>query len=57
MTRVLVFSDTHGDLQRLDAAMARAGEADAFLHLGDFGADAQRIAERRPMPYHAVCGN
>lgn len=57
MTRVAVFSDTHGDLGRLDAAMARCAPVDAFLHLGDFAGDARRIAEALSLPYHAVRGN
>ncbi len=57
MTRIAVFSDTHGDLLRLDAAMALAGPLNAFLHLGDYAVDALRIAERTGLPYYAVQGN
>lgn len=57
MTRIAVFSDTHGDLSRLDAAIRRMEPVDAFLHLGDFGSDARRIAETLRLPYHAVRGN
>lgn len=57
MTRVAVFSDTHGDLSRLDAALLRMELVQAFLHLGDYGGDARRIAEKLSLPYHAVRGN
>lgn len=57
MTRIGVFSDTHGRLSNLSAALDRAGTLDGFLHLGDFGSDAEPIARRLPVPYHAVRGN
>lgn len=57
MQRVAVFSDTHGDLSRLPAALCKAGQLDAFLHLGDYGEDAKRIAQLLPVPYAAVRGN
>lgn len=55
--RIAVFSDTHGDLTRLDAAMQAVEPVDVFLHLGDFSSDAARIAKRLMLPYHAVRGN
>ena len=57
MKRIAVFSDTHGTLFRLPEALAAAGEVDAFLHLGDYGSDAVRIAESLPVPYYMVRGN
>lgn len=57
MTHVAVFSDTHGMLHRLPEAIKRAGEIDAFLHLGDFGSDAKRMADVLRTPYCAVRGN
>ena len=57
MTRVAVFSDTHGLLVRLPAAMARLGSVDAFVHLGDFASDAADIARALCVPYTAVRGN
>lgn len=57
MKRVAVFSDTHDDLSRLDAAMRAIEPVESFLHLGDFSSDAARIAEKIKLPYHAVCGN
>lgn len=55
--RIGVFSDTHGVLANLPAALARSGALDAFVHLGDFGSDAAAIAKRLPVPYYAVRGN
>ena len=55
--RVAVFSDTHWQLFNLDAALSRAGALDAFLHLGDDGSDAERIAARLNVPWYAVRGN
>ncbi len=57
MTRVGVFSDTHGLLAKVPAALDRAGALDGFLHLGDFGSDAERIFRLLPVPHHAVRGN
>lgn len=57
MQRIAVFSDTHGRLTRLSAALAKAGPVDAFLHLGDYGEDAKQIATLLPVPYAAVRGN
>ena len=57
MTRVGVFSDTHGDLSRLPAALEKAGPLDSFVHLGDYGGDAKQIAALLPVPYRAVRGN
>lgn len=57
MRRIAVFSDTHGNLSRLPAALSKAGQLDAFLHLGDYGEDARQIASLLPVPYAAVRGN
>ena len=57
MIRIAVFSDTHGNLSRLDAAMRRIQPVQAVIHLGDFAADAIRIAAALGVPYHAVRGN
>lgn len=57
MTRIGVFSDTHGILAGLPAALEQAGALDLFVHLGDYGSDAERIHALLPVPYHAVRGN
>lgn len=55
--QVGVFSDTHGDLLRLSAAIQRAGTPDCFLHLGDYGSDADTISAMLGIPGYAVRGN
>ena len=55
--KIGVFSDTHGNLARLPAALAAMGPIDAFLHLGDFGTDAELIAKSVNVPFYAVRGN
>ena len=57
MMRIGVFSDTHGSIANLPQACKLAGPLDAFVHLGDFGSDALRMAELLPVPFHAVRGN
>ncbi len=61
MKRVAVFSDTHGRFTRLPAALdkiEKAGGVEMVLHLGDYGADAETIAERlKNVPFAAVRGN
>ena len=57
MTRIGVFSDTHGVLAALPRALELAGPLDGFLHLGDFGSDGDMIATQTGLPYHAVRGN
>lgn len=55
--KVGVFSDTHGSLRRLDEALSRLGQMQAFIHLGDGSADAEAIADRTGLPFYAVRGN
>lgn len=60
MKRVALFSDTHGRFLRLPAALDRiekAGGVEMVLHLGDFGNDAEPIAEKLGVPFAAVRGN
>lgn len=57
MMRVGVFSDTHGILANLSTAMALSGKLDAFVHLGDFSSDAEKISAIFSMPYYSVRGN
>lgn len=57
MTRIGVFSDTHGNLSALPRALELAGPLDAFVHLGDYGSDGANIEKQTGLPYHAVRGN
>lgn len=59
--RLLVISDTHGDLQALRMAFA-AAQPDAVLHLGDCAGDLfcvirDVLHDRPDFPFRAVCGN
>ena len=55
--RVAVFSDTHGQLVRLQAAQLLLGRVDAAIHLGDFARDGDAIAESLGVVCHTVRGN
>lgn len=55
--RILVLSDTHGDLSVAARLITLCPRPDALLHLGDFADDAAGIAQVLGCPYHAVRGN
>lgn len=55
--RIGVLSDSHGRLGNLSRAMEKIGPVDAWVHLGDYARDAERIAEETGLPVHAVPGN
>lgn len=62
MTRVGIFSDSHGDHRALDELLLQMGRIDAACFLGDIARDAAHLEERlAPMPQHpplfAVRGN
>lgn len=57
MLKAAVFSDTHGDLSRLPAALRLGGMPDTFLHLGDFGSDGDAIASILGVKGYQVRGN
>ena len=58
MTKLAVFSDTHGYLANVEKAKALLPEdIDAVLHLGDFAADADAIGKAFGVPVYAVRGN
>ncbi len=57
MKRVAVFADTHNRFTRLPEAIEKAGKVDMLFHLGDFGSDAEIIAEKLGVPSFAVRGN
>ena len=62
MTRVGVFSDSHGDTESLELLLRMMGHVDAVCFLGDVAGDAEYLGERlgaqahRP-PLFAVRGN
>jgi hypothetical protein len=57
MKRVAVFADTHNRFTRLPEAIEKLGKVDMLFHLGDFGSDAEIIAEKLGVPSFAVRGN
>lgn len=55
--RILVLSDTHGNLSRLPALMQLTGPVDALFHLGDYCRDAREAGLYLNVPVYAVKGN
>lgn len=54
--RIGVISDTHGGMIDIDYALRKAGAVDAWIHLGDYCADA-RFLEKGELPVYCVRGN
>lgn len=55
--KILIVSDSHGNLEALKAAVERE-KPDQVFHLGDMVADARRLAKRYPqLPVACVMGN
>lgn len=54
--RVLVFSDTHGKIDRVLKVLKKE-KADLILHAGDFYRDALALGEALKLPVTAVAGN
>lgn len=55
--KVLVISDTHGNLSRAFSAHTLSGPVDAIIHLGDGAADADLLREALDVPVINVAGN
>lgn len=55
--KVLVMSDTHGEVNRAFRAFSLAEPVDAVIHLGDGSADAELLREALDVPVIAVAGN
>jgi len=55
--KLLIFSDSHGDVERMCAAIDREAP-DAICHLGDYVRDAEALKKRYPgLPLYNVRGN
>ena len=55
--KILVLSDSHGNISNMEAAVERE-QPRMILHLGDCWRDAERLAERYPeIPMEHVPGN
>ena len=57
--KILVFSDTHGYLERAEKVLQRIGDRmDMVFHLGDHDEDARELQRAFPrLPFHVVRGN
>lgn len=55
--RIGVVSDSHGDLDRVKRAVEVIGEADVWIHCGDFSQDAKEITRLTGKSVYAVSGN
>jgi putative phosphoesterase len=55
--KVLVISDTHGNVTRALTAHACAEPVDAVIHLGDGCADAEMLRDALDVPVIAIAGN
>lgn len=57
MERIAVFSDTHGNVERMVKALNQIGQADRVFHLGDNIRDAIRLSDQIKIPVTSVIGN
>lgn len=57
MKKILVMSDTHGRKALMAGALARCGDADMCVHLGDYSQDALALRGMTNKPVWAVRGN
>ena len=55
--RIAVISDTHGSFAAIDRCILRAGDVDAWFHLGDYASDARYLRDKVNVPVYSVYGN
>lgn len=56
--RIVVFSDSHGDVRPMEKALKAIGEFDAVIHLGDIERDVRWLEQNYGQyPLYAVLGN
>lgn len=55
--KIVVVSDTHGDLSWFERAKHIFDGADCVFHLGDVVSDAKKLEEKLSCPVHYVSGN
>jgi len=55
--RIVVFSDTHGNREAMEDALAKEGPFDMLLHLGDGVRDGAAAAGQFDLPFRCVYGN
>ncbi|MGI5849803.1 MAG: metallophosphoesterase [Christensenellales bacterium] len=57
MKKILVMSDTHGNKGNIAKALAKFGDVDYIIHLGDYVRDAEYIKKLTAIKVFAVKGN
>ncbi|HHY23217.1 MAG TPA: metallophosphoesterase [Clostridiaceae bacterium] len=58
MMRILVISDTHGDIDKARDAIRKNNNISLIIHLGDYFRDAQKISDEFPdIPIEYIYGN
>ena len=55
--RILVISDTHGDLQHLESILSEEDDFDMLLHCGDICGDEDRVRQMVMCAFLGVAGN
>ena len=56
--KILVISDTHGDIENAEKLIRRSNGINLIIHLGDYFRDAQRLSDMFPeIPFEYIYGN
>jgi len=56
--KILVLSDTHGDIDKAEAAIKKNDDVSLIIHLGDYFRDAQKLSNMFPeIPVEYIYGN
>ena len=55
--RIVVFSDTHGNVIIMEKTIKTMGSVDLLIHAGDFYRDAVKISQQLSLKMEAVVGN
>ncbi len=55
--RIVVLSDSHGDIRSIERALEGVGKYDAVIHLGDTDRDVRALEHSCDVPVYAVLGN
>lgn len=56
--KILVISDTHGDIEKAEKLIKSSNGIDLVIHLGDYFRDAQRLSDMFPqIPFEYIYGN
>ena len=55
--KILIVSDTHGNLVPLKEVLRKETNLDMFIHCGDLGVEMKEVVAMLDCPYHMVAGN